>query len=86
MWAFPSNDLQTRPTLISSSCEAAIAADRPAPPAPITKTSNCILLIPDISNIIYNPQVLISLIIPIDTSLTYTSEKPTQTRLNHAKS
>ena len=54
--AFPSKDLHTSPTLMPSSCEAAIAADSPAPPAPITRTSNCNLLIPDISNIIIFPK------------------------------
>src|SRR6476620_1777564 len=38
VWALPSSDLQTSPTSAPASL-AAIAARRPAPPAPMTRTS-----------------------------------------------
>src|SRR5258708_4786350 len=39
VWALPSSDLQTRPT-DTPAADASIAARSPAPPAPITRTSN----------------------------------------------
>ena len=38
VWALPSNDLQTRPTE-RPAADASMAARRPAPPAPMTRTS-----------------------------------------------
>src|SRR4029453_16642573 len=38
VWALPSSDLQINPTF-TPAAEASIAARRPAPPAPITRTS-----------------------------------------------
>ncbi len=38
VWAFPRRDLQTRPT-DTPAADASIAARRPAPPAPTTRTS-----------------------------------------------
>ena len=38
VWALPSSDLQINPTF-TPAAEASMAARRPAPPAPITRTS-----------------------------------------------
>ena len=38
VWALPSSDLQTSPTLVPSAL-ASMAARNPAPPAPMTRTS-----------------------------------------------
>ena len=38
VWALPRSDLQTRPT-VAPAARASMAARRPAPPAPMTRTS-----------------------------------------------
>src|SRR5262249_49616677 len=82
VWALPRSDLQTRPTE-TPAADAAIAARRPAPPAPMTSTS-C-------STVRYSGmdrreahRILQSVQIPIEHSRTEMSAKATEKRLAQA--
>src|SRR5438093_13601915 len=81
--ALPSSDLQTSPTE-APPAEAAIAARRPAPPAPMTSTS-C-------SKVWYSAmggapphRIRQSVHTPIEQRRTYRSAKATEKRLHHAQ-
>src|SRR3712207_5673221 len=77
--ALPSSDLHTS-AVRAPWLDASMAARRPAPPAPMTTTSNSC----DSYSVIYRN--LRSVIVPLATRRTYTSARATENRLSQAYS